>query len=69
MDRLPITEAALRLRMSYHKVRELVLTGKLGGGRDEAGRLYASATAVEQLRADTRASKASPVRARGEGAS
>lgn len=38
--RVPITEAAIRLSMTYHQVRNQLLRGELKGGRDEFGRFY-----------------------------
>jgi hypothetical protein len=40
--RMPLSEAALRLGMSYHQVRLKVLRGELPGGRDAFGRFYVS---------------------------
>ena len=38
--RLPLSEAALRLGLTYHQVRERLLRRELPGGRDEFGRFY-----------------------------
>jgi len=48
-SRLPLADAALRLQLTYHQVRALVLRGTLRGGRDELGRFYVEAQAVRQL--------------------
>ncbi len=40
VTRLPLSEAALRLGLTYHQVRERLLRGELPGGRDEFGRFY-----------------------------
>ena len=42
LTRIPLSVAALRLGMSYHRVREKVLRGEIPGGRDEFGRFYVS---------------------------
>lgn len=48
--RLPLTDAALRLGLTYHQVRAMVLRGELKGGRDEYGRFYV--VAADVLRAE-----------------
>ena len=48
-NRLPLADAALRLQLTYHQVRALVLRGALRGGRDDLGRFYVDAQAVRQL--------------------
>ena len=48
-NRLPLADAALRLQLTYHQVRALVLRGTLRGGRDELGRFYVDTQAVRQL--------------------
>lgn len=57
--RLPLSEAALRLNLDYQQCRKLVLTGQLPGGRDEFGRLFVLASAVDELLA-TRAEAVTP---------
>lgn len=47
--RVPLTEAALKLELTYHQVRALVLRGELAGGRDEYGHWYVSAAAVRRF--------------------
>lgn len=49
---MPLSEAAIRLRLTYHQVRTLVLAGTLKGGRDAFGRFYADADAVEAFERD-----------------
>jgi len=48
-NRLPLADAALRLQLTYHQVRALVLRGALGGGRDELGRFYVDARALQRF--------------------
>lgn len=48
-QRLPLSEAALRLNLDYQQCRRLVLTGHLPGGRDEFGRLFVLASAVNDM--------------------
>jgi hypothetical protein len=48
-ERIPITEAALRLSLSYQQVRHRILTGQLRGGRDQFGRFYVEAAEIERL--------------------
>ena len=48
-NRLSLADAALRLQLTYHQVRALVLRGALRGGRDELGRFYVDAQALRQL--------------------
>ena len=47
--RLPLSEAAQRLRVSYQTARNWLLEGRLTGGRDEFGRLYVEEAAVDRL--------------------
>ena len=56
LKQLPLSEAALRLGIDYQQCRRLVLTGKLAGGRDDFGRLYVNARAVERWLRLTRVS-------------
>ena len=49
-EQIPVTAAALRLGVDYQQCRRLILTGRLSGGRDAFGRLYAESAAVEALR-------------------
>jgi hypothetical protein len=58
-QRLPLSEAALRLTLDYQQCRRLVLTGQLPGGRDEFGRLFVYASAVDD-RLATRAEGVRP---------
>ena len=44
--RIPLSEAALRLGLTYHQVRQRVLRGELPGGRDQYGRFYVEADAL-----------------------
>ncbi|MBA3340454.1 MAG: hypothetical protein H0T48_01310 [Gemmatimonadaceae bacterium] len=47
-DELPLTIAALRLRVNYHKARALMLEGELRG-RQLAGRWYVLSTDVDRM--------------------
>jgi hypothetical protein len=47
--RLPLSVAALRLRLTYQQVRTLILRGELQGGRDEFGHFYADEDHVERF--------------------
>ena len=47
-NRIPLTEAAFRMRLSYQQVRNKLLRGELKGGRDDFGRLYVDAAEVAQ---------------------
>jgi len=38
--RISLSEAALRLGLTYHQVRERVFRRELPGGRDDSGRFY-----------------------------
>lgn len=55
--RVPLAEAALQLKRTYHQVLALVLRGDLAGGRDRFGHWYVKAAALRRLRA-ARGSKA-----------
>jgi hypothetical protein len=46
--RLSIMDTALRLRRSYDVVRRMVVLGQLDGGKDDRGRWYVYADAVER---------------------
>ena len=48
-NRLSLADAALRLQLTYHQVRALVLRGALRGGRDELGRFYVDARALPRF--------------------
>jgi len=43
---LSLADAALRLRLTYHQARALLLRGELKGGRDDMGRYYVEARSV-----------------------
>ena len=47
--RVPITDAAMRLSLTYHSTRNLVLSGKLAGGRDNYGRFYVEEAAIRRI--------------------
>lgn len=47
-DQLSLARAALRLNLTYHQVRALVLRGDLKGGQDDSGRFYVESAAVER---------------------
>ena len=38
--RIPLADAALRSRLTYHQIRNLLLSGEIRGGRDAFGRLF-----------------------------
>jgi hypothetical protein len=46
---VPLLDAGLRLGLTYHQVRNLLLSGQLSGGRDGFGRLYIDPQDVERL--------------------
>jgi len=50
---IPVTEAAMRLGLDYQQCRRLILTGRLPGGRDSFGRLFADAAAVDRLKVES----------------
>lgn len=60
---LPLVDAALRLGMTYHQVRNLLLSGALRGGRDGYGRLYVDPEDVERF-ARERGSRPNTVKTR-----
>jgi hypothetical protein len=43
-----ITDAGLKLGLTYHRVRDLALRGVLDARRNEQGRLVISAESIEQ---------------------
>lgn len=47
-NRLPITDAALRLGQTYERTRRDLLLGRLTGGRAEDGALYVDSASVER---------------------
>ena len=49
IDQLSLARAALRLSLTYHQVRELLLRGRLHGGVDGNGRFWVDASDVERL--------------------
>ena len=49
-NRFSLADAALRLQLTYHQVRALVLRGTLPGGRDELGRFYVDAQALSRFK-------------------
>lgn len=53
-NRFSLTDAALRLQLTYHQVRALVLRGALRGGRDELGRFYVDARALHRFQRKSR---------------
>ena len=48
-SRIPIADACLRLRQTYHQVRALLFKGEVKGGKDEFGRFYVDRAALERL--------------------
>jgi hypothetical protein len=46
-ERLALSVAAFRLRLTYHQTRDLMLTGKLRGVEDD-GRFYVYADSVAE---------------------
>jgi hypothetical protein len=49
---VPLSEAGLRLGLTYQQVRTLILRRELKGGRDQFGRFYADSEDVTRLSAD-----------------
>jgi hypothetical protein len=47
--RIPIADAAVRLKMTYQQVRSLVLRRELKGGRDQFGHWYVDAASVTRF--------------------
>jgi len=47
--RIPLSEAALRLGLTYHQVRQRVFRGELTGGRDQFGRFYVEVDTLPSL--------------------
>ncbi|MEZ4412425.1 MAG: hypothetical protein R2910_05530 [Gemmatimonadales bacterium] len=47
--RIPLSEAALRLGLTYHQVRERVFRQELVGGRDQFGRFYIDAESLPSI--------------------
>lgn len=47
-EQLSLARAALRLRLTYHQVRAMLLRGELKGGQDRNGRYYVDALDVER---------------------
>ena len=45
---LSLARAALRLSLTYHQVRALVLKGELRGGQDDNGRFYVEAADLDR---------------------
>lgn len=45
-NRIPLTDAAIRLRERYKKALDLLLTGQIEGGRDVSGRWMVSPESV-----------------------
>jgi len=44
-----LSDAALRLGLTYHQVRQKVFQGELRGGRDEHGRFYVDGAELDKL--------------------
>ena len=63
-DHLSLARAALRLSLTYHQVRAMLLRGELRGGQDDNGRFYVDAADVERFRSSA-SSRAGKRRARG----
>ena len=51
-EHVPLSVAALELRKTYHRVRELVMLGDLPGGRDEHGHWYVERAALDRAKRD-----------------
>jgi hypothetical protein len=47
-EQLSLARTALRLRLTYHQVRAMLLRGELRGGQDPNGRYYVDASDVER---------------------
>ena len=63
--RLTIARTALRLRLTYHQARALLLRGHLRGGLDENGHFYVDASDVERYAAECRTSDSRTERVTG----
>jgi hypothetical protein len=61
-DRVPLSLAALMLRKTYHRVRELVMLGELPGGRDAKGHWYVERAALEQMQAGSTSRQVTAIR-------
>lgn len=50
--KLSVSGAALRLRLTYNQTRDLLLSGKLRGGKDDlSGSLWIETASVEEYQA------------------
>jgi hypothetical protein len=61
-DRIPIADAALQLRCTYHVVRRMVLMGELKGGRDSMGHFYVERDDLVRLAQDRQAQSGNAAR-------
>jgi hypothetical protein len=67
-DQLSLSRAALRLNLTYHQVRSLVLRGDLEGGQDESGRFFVATADLDRYLDDRpRPDKSQPKRRRASG--
>jgi hypothetical protein len=57
---IPLSEAALRLGLTYDQVRQRLFRKELPGGRDRYGRFYVDADALPAARAEGEAQPALP---------
>ena len=48
VSEVPLTVGGVRLRASYRKVLDLMMTGKIEGRRDERGRWLVSVASIER---------------------
>jgi hypothetical protein len=61
-DHVPLSLAALMLRKTYHRVRELVMRGELPGGRDARGHWYVERSALERINEGSPTGSAAAIR-------
>jgi hypothetical protein len=54
-DGISVSDAALKLGVSYWRARDMLLRGDLQGGKDERGRYYVDQTSLNRMRKRQRA--------------
>jgi hypothetical protein len=67
VKQIPLSEAAMRLGIDYQQCRRLILTGRLEGGRDAFGRLYALERSVRKAEASRTRMPSKSARGRDRG--
>jgi hypothetical protein len=48
---LPLASVAMRLRIRYHRARDLVLSGELEGMQGDTGRWFVTVSSIERYEA------------------